>query len=250
MNFEKFKTLNDQKENYRVIDNPSVVSNYRNSGCGDGYRIFLKIENENIIDASYLTTGCGFSIAALEAMISAIKNSSLEEAKKLSVEKIESFFLFPERRKNYPLSALQALQKAIKDYEEKKENIQQIKKNEFNEDRYEDSNFNNQNLESLNLKNKSFKNSSFINVFMLHGNFENCDFSDCYFKGAFLNNSIFINCDFKNANFQFAKMTGVKFLNCQFDNAVYDATTRVSSNNIHIFEKMKMIGKKYFKNNS
>ena len=44
MNFEKFKEINDTRMNYREMEDASVVSNYRNVGCGDGYRIYLKID--------------------------------------------------------------------------------------------------------------------------------------------------------------------------------------------------------------
>jgi NifU-like protein involved in Fe-S cluster formation len=117
MNFEKFKEINDTRMNYREMEDATVVSNYRNVGCGDGYRIYLKIdENERITDASYTTTGCGFGITALAMATEIAKNKTVSEAESLTESDIEKLFEFPERRKNYPESAIAALKQAIKDF--------------------------------------------------------------------------------------------------------------------------------------
>jgi len=46
MDFDKFKKINDERPNYGEIEDADVVTFYKNSGCGDGYRIFLKIKQE------------------------------------------------------------------------------------------------------------------------------------------------------------------------------------------------------------
>ncbi|MCB1160938.1 MAG: iron-sulfur cluster assembly scaffold protein, partial [Leptospiraceae bacterium] len=119
MDFEKYKEINDKRLNYREMEDATVVSNYRNTGCGDGYRIYLKIDKETglITDASYTTTGCGFGITALAMTTEIARNKTIEEAKRLTEADVEKLFEFPERRKNYPQSAIAALKKAIEDYE-------------------------------------------------------------------------------------------------------------------------------------
>ncbi|MCC6275815.1 MAG: iron-sulfur cluster assembly scaffold protein [Leptospiraceae bacterium] len=114
MDFIRFKEINDKKFNFGELDNPTIVSTFKNAACGDDYRIFLKLDSENkIMDASFTTTGCGFSVASLSVMIDLIKNKSVEEAKKLKPIDIDNAFTFPERRKSYPEIAIQALQKAL-----------------------------------------------------------------------------------------------------------------------------------------
>jgi NifU-like protein involved in Fe-S cluster formation len=117
MNFELFKKINDEKKNCREIENASVVTEYKKESCGDDYRLFLKIENDQIMDISYKTTGCAFSVMALEALSSVSKNLTLEEAEKIDISKLENFFMLPDRRKNYYESAINVLKKALHEYE-------------------------------------------------------------------------------------------------------------------------------------
>ena len=117
MDFIRFKEINDQKLNYGELENPSIISTYKNSGCGDDYKIFLKIDSENkITEASYTTTGCGFSVAALSMTIDLIKNKTIDEAKKFTAKDVDKLFAFPERRKSYPETAISALHKALDEF--------------------------------------------------------------------------------------------------------------------------------------
>ena len=113
MNFEIFKKINDEKKNCRIIENPTLVIDYKKDSCGDDYRLFLKIENEKIVDIGYQTTGCGFSVMALEAVCQLSKCLTLEEAKKIDLKSMNDFFLLPERRQSYYESGLSVLKKAL-----------------------------------------------------------------------------------------------------------------------------------------
>ena len=42
MDFDKFNALVESRLHYGEIDEASVVSDYKNVGCGDGYRLFFK----------------------------------------------------------------------------------------------------------------------------------------------------------------------------------------------------------------
>lgn len=113
MNFDIFKKINDEKKNCRIIENASVVTEYKKASCGDDYKLFLKIEKNRITDISYQTTGCAFSVMALEALSNMSRNLSIIEAEKLEIDKLNSFFLLPERRQNYYESAINVLKKAL-----------------------------------------------------------------------------------------------------------------------------------------
>ena len=66
MDFERYKRMNDEKENFRVMEDATVDYVYTNGACGDGYHIYLKLGADGRIqDASYTTSGCGFGLAAL-----------------------------------------------------------------------------------------------------------------------------------------------------------------------------------------
>jgi NifU-like protein involved in Fe-S cluster formation len=115
MNFEKFNQLQAEKPNLREMADATAVGDYRNQGCGDAYRIFLKVNARGVIeDASFTTTGCGFGIAALSLCCEAAKGKTLDEAARLTTDDIERpLDGFPDRRKNYPVSALEAFQVAL-----------------------------------------------------------------------------------------------------------------------------------------
>lgn len=118
MDFARYKQINDDRINYREMEDATVISNYRNIGCGDGYRIYLKIDSsETVTDASYTTTGCGFGIVALAMATEFAKGKTIEQLKSITSADIETMFEFPERRKNYPESAVSALLQAVRDYE-------------------------------------------------------------------------------------------------------------------------------------
>lgn len=118
MNFEKFNRIQATKMNLREMSDADAVGDYRNAGCGDHYRIFLKVaerEGRKVIeDATFTTTGCGFGIAALALACEAAKGKTLEEASRITADEVQAGVDgFPPRRQNYPVSALEALQVAI-----------------------------------------------------------------------------------------------------------------------------------------
>ncbi|WCL51329.1 pentapeptide repeat-containing protein [Leptospira sp. GIMC2001] len=251
MDFDKYKEINDQRLNYHEMEDATVVSYYRNTGCGDGYRIYLKIdENDRVSDASYTTTGCGFGIVALAFACEAAKGKTLEEIKALTSSDLESYFEFPERRKNYPESAIQALHKAVNDHEtgqgvppEKR-----ITKSMALNTLKEQGNLVNVNLSSVmlekeDLSNVDFTNANLHNAFLQTSNFSGANFSGANLKGAFFNGSNLTNANFRGADLRWAKLTGANLEGADFTGALYDIGTRVDPKNLHIFDVMKKEGK-------
>lgn len=113
MDFDRYKKMNDDKENSRVLEDATVSHIYTNGACGDGYHIYLKVDNGIIADASYTTTGCGFGLAALAVITKLVKGKSLDDAAKIGPKEIEADFEFPEKRRNYPATATEAMGQAI-----------------------------------------------------------------------------------------------------------------------------------------
>lgn len=114
MDFERYKKMNDDKEGSREMADATVDHTYHNDACGDGYRIFLKLGADGrIADASYTTNGCGFGLAALAVITKLVKGKTLDEAAKVGPAEIEADFEFPERRRNYPVTATEAMQQAL-----------------------------------------------------------------------------------------------------------------------------------------
>ncbi len=251
MDFNKYKEINDQRLNYREMEDATVVSNYRNVGCGDGYRIYLKIdENRVVTDASYTTTGCGFGIVALAMATEMAKGQPIDELKKLTPDDVEKRFEFPERRKNYPESAIAALHQAIKDFETgdgvpKERRITASKAKEI---LAEKGNLHAEDLSSIILEKEDlhgvdFSGSNLNNAFLTNCNFAGANFEGARLRGAFLNGADLTGANFKGADLRWAKLAGAKIDGADFTGAIYDIGTRVDQKQIHIFSSMKKEGK-------
>ena len=74
--------------NIGVIDDANVVVRAGDPGCGDGLLIFLKIDNERIVDYKYKIIGCGAAIATSSIASEMAMGRTLEEALKITPEGI------------------------------------------------------------------------------------------------------------------------------------------------------------------
>ena len=66
------------------IDNADGVGEIGNAKCGDIMKIYLKIENEIIVDCKFETFGCGSAIASSTMATEMIMGKSIHEALELS----------------------------------------------------------------------------------------------------------------------------------------------------------------------
>jgi len=70
-------------KNVGDMENPDVYVNVLGS-CGDSMELWLKIKDDVIIDASFLTDGCSATIACGSMMTELTKNKTLGEALAIS----------------------------------------------------------------------------------------------------------------------------------------------------------------------
>ena len=70
--------------NVGVIENADGVGQVGNAKCGDIMKIYLKIENDIIVDVKFETFGCGSAIASSSMATEMIKGKPLSEAMKLT----------------------------------------------------------------------------------------------------------------------------------------------------------------------
>lgn len=91
-----------------------------NPTCGDVMKIFIKVEDEKIVDAKFKTFGCGASIAVSSMVTEMIKGKSVDEALTISKEAVANELggLPPQKMHCSNLGA-DALKKAIEDYKVK-----------------------------------------------------------------------------------------------------------------------------------
>ncbi len=85
--------------------------------CGDTMGIWLRVRGETIRDISFVTDGCGTSIAAGSMVTELAKGKSIGEGQSISREKVlNALGDLPEESRHCALLAADTLKAAIRDY--------------------------------------------------------------------------------------------------------------------------------------
>jgi nitrogen fixation NifU-like protein len=92
-----------------------------NPTCGDAMQLFIKIENDVIVDAKFRTFGCGAAIAVSSMITEMVKGKTLDEALSISKEAVaQELGGLPPQKMHCSNLGADALRKAIEDYRSKK----------------------------------------------------------------------------------------------------------------------------------
>lgn len=103
--------------NVGVIENADGIGEAGNPVCGDIMKIYLKIENDTIVDVRFETFGCGSAIASSSMATELIKGKPLTEALALTNEAVtEALDGLPPHKIHCSVLAEEAIKKAVKDY--------------------------------------------------------------------------------------------------------------------------------------
>ena len=117
-------TVIDHFENPRnmgEIEDANGVAQVGNPTCGDVTKIFLKIEDDRIVDVKFKTFGCAAAIAAGSMTTQLIKGKTIEEALKLTNETVaQELGGLPAAKQHCSVMAEDALRAAIEDYKKKR----------------------------------------------------------------------------------------------------------------------------------
>ena len=85
--------------------------------CGDTMEIWLKVKNDAIIDATFMTDGCGTSIASGSMVTELTKGKNVREARTISQQDVLSALGgLPDESQHCALLAANTLKEAIRDY--------------------------------------------------------------------------------------------------------------------------------------
>ena len=85
--------------------------------CGDVMKIFLKIENNRIVDARFKTFGCGAVIATSSMVTDLVKGKTIEEALAMTNKTVaEALDGLPPIKMHCSVLAEEGVQTAIEDY--------------------------------------------------------------------------------------------------------------------------------------
>ena len=106
--------------NVGAIENASGVGEVGNAKCGDIMKIYLKIENDIIVDVKFETFGCGSAIASSSMATEMIKGKSIAEAMTLTNKAVaEALEGLPVHKLHCSVLAEEAIKSALKDYYER-----------------------------------------------------------------------------------------------------------------------------------
>ena len=106
--------------NVGSIENASGVGEVGNAKCGDIMKIYLKIENDIIVDCKFETFGCGSAIASSSMATEMIMGKSIHEAMALTNKAVaEALDGLPAHKLHCSVLAEEAIKNALKDYFDK-----------------------------------------------------------------------------------------------------------------------------------
>jgi nitrogen fixation NifU-like protein len=104
----------------KPADEEITVSQSYKGPCGDTMQFFLKINNNKIEKANFVTDGCGASVATASQTMLLIEGKSLNFAERLKPEDIDNSLKgLPEDHKHCAVLAVNTLKRVIKKYKKK-----------------------------------------------------------------------------------------------------------------------------------
>ena len=104
--------------NVGKLEKPTVVTTFLGS-CGDLIKLYLKINEKNIIeDASFYYLGCPGSASSASAMTTLLKGKTIDQAKKMTGDEIlAELGGLPKSKIECTKLSIKTLRKAIAEYE-------------------------------------------------------------------------------------------------------------------------------------
>lgn len=104
------------------IPDADGVGHVGNPVCGDIMELYIKVENDTIVDAKFKTFGCGAAIATSSMVTELVRGKSVGEALDVSNRAVaEALGGLPRRKLHCSVLAEEALRSAIADYLKKSE---------------------------------------------------------------------------------------------------------------------------------
>ncbi len=114
---EKVMDHFNHPRNVGEIPDADAIGEVGNEVCGDIMKIYLKIENNIIVDVKFKTFGCGSAIATSSMATELIKGKPLDEALELTNKAVvEALDGLPPAKLHCSVLAEEAVKAAIADY--------------------------------------------------------------------------------------------------------------------------------------
>ena len=107
-------------QNVGELKDADGIGTVGNPSCGDIMKIFIKVENDIIVDIKFQTFGCGAAIATSSITTEMVKGKTIEEAIKLTRNDVaDALGGLPPIKMHCSNLATDALNAAIEDYRSK-----------------------------------------------------------------------------------------------------------------------------------
>ncbi len=107
--------------NMGEMDDPDGVGETTNPVCGDTMRLFIKVADNRVIDAKFLTFGCGAAIASSSITTEMIKGKTIDEVLRISDQDVvNALGGLPPTKLHCSILAEKALNAAVSDYRKKR----------------------------------------------------------------------------------------------------------------------------------
>ena len=74
---------NSKPRNYRKLEEANRSADGYNPLCGDQIQLYLKVEDDKIIDVAFQGTGCAISRASASMLTQSVKGQSVERAQEI-----------------------------------------------------------------------------------------------------------------------------------------------------------------------
>ena len=108
--------------NMGEMEDASGVGTVGNAKCGDIMRIYIKVENDVIVDVKFKTFGCGAAIATSSKATELVKGKTIDEALQITNKMVmEELGGLPPVKVHCSVLAEEALHAAIQDYKDRLE---------------------------------------------------------------------------------------------------------------------------------
>jgi nitrogen fixation NifU-like protein len=108
--------------NYGTMKNPDGVGTVGNPTCGDVMKLYIKVDKKEVIkNIKFETFGCVAAIATSSIITDMVKGKTIEQAMKITKDGVvDKLGGLPKIKYHCSVLAVDALHKAVEDYNAKK----------------------------------------------------------------------------------------------------------------------------------